>query len=133
MRTMRAMGFFAGIFFAIFSVASIAVATDAAAETITFRVQHLDGRVGHIRFFSMDRQVQWPAPGQGYPLRDYGVHEYRLSCNRNERICYGAWVLGSGGNLYWGAGIHGNNYCANCCYTCHGNTTQLIVLHGSRR
>src|SRR5262245_25617269 len=101
---------FAGIFFAIFFGASIAAAPEAAANEITFRVQHLDGRHGFIRFFSMDRPVQWPAPGRGYPLQDYKIHEYRLSCNTNEKICYGAWVQGSKGNQYWGAGIQGNNY-----------------------
>ena len=108
--------------------------TGAIADQITFNVQSLAQQRAEIVFYSQDRRVHWPGPGPDrvYPLRDYGEHHYTLNCIRNEKICYGAWTVPHQ-QFTWGSGPGGRGGCSDCCYTCRGNSTQLIVLRNTVR
>jgi hypothetical protein len=108
--------------------ALLALASPAAAQQVTFRVQSMYQYKVQIEFYSQNRQFAWPGGTRAYNLDDYAVHTYTLNCNRGERICYGAWVTGNQ-NKFWGVGLHGRQSCGNCCYRCDGQQTPVIVLN----
>ena len=70
-----------------------------------------------VEFYSQYRDAAWPGSDRAYDLNDYNDHQYRLNCINGEKICYGAWVTGSGGR-YWGVGPNDKYNCGNCCATC---------------
>jgi hypothetical protein len=111
-----------------------AAPTGAIADKITFNVQSMAQQKAEIVFYSLDRRVHWPGPGPDrvYPLKDYGVHHFSLSCITNEKICYGAWTVPNR-QFTWGEGPGGRGSCSDCCYTCRGNGTELIVLRNRVR
>ena len=100
---------------------------DAIADSITFNIQSMAQEKAQIVFYSQDRNYRWPGPGRAYDLSDYGKHQYKLNCITNEKICYGAWSVPNR-RFTWGAGPGTRGACSGCCYTCRGNSTQLIVL-----
>ena len=102
----------------------------ANAESLTFRIQSKYQYKVQIEFYSQARNAAWPGDNEAYNLNDSGVHEYNLSCQAGEKICYGAWVSGNQ-NTFWGAGLHARQSCASCCYTCDGSETPIIVLNNS--
>ena len=109
-------------------IAAFAGAQGAAAEDLTFRVKSMAEKNVQIRFFSQDRRVTWRA----HDLDDYNEHNIELSCIRDERICYGAWIKNRP-NEYWGAGADGRAACTDCCYKCTGGQTRRIVLRETVR
>ena len=87
----------------------------------------------HVKFYSQDRNVSWPGRGKVYPIRDYELHSYNLSCQAGEKICYGAWTHPFDNSkaseyIYWGVGRN-NESCKNCCYICNGDSTGTIKLN----
>jgi hypothetical protein len=106
--------------------------TGAAAETVTFQVKSMSQDKVQIQFFSQDRRHRWPSVDRAYNLNDYDEHDFKLSCIRDERICYGAWVTGNSGR-YWGVGSEGKSSCERCCYKCRGGETRHIVLRSTVR
>jgi hypothetical protein len=124
MTPMRALCFsLAGI------LASSIAPTYAVADSMTFRVQSMAENKAQIAFYSQDRHVRWPGPGRAYSLNDYDKHEFSLNCISNEKICYGAWT--SNDRITWGSGHGDHGSCSNCCYTCSGGSTRLIVLRNT--
>ena len=113
-----------------FSVAGIlagfSVPTSAVADSMTFKVQSMAEDRAQIVFYSQDRHHLWPGPGRAYGLNDYGEHQFSLNCITNEKICYGAWT--GNNQTTWGTGHGDHGSCSNCCYTCSGGSTKLIVL-----
>lgn len=114
------------------AAAAFVAPTSAAANTLTFRVQSMAAQRAQIVFYSQDRRHRWPASGRAYSLNDYDEHSFKLSCITNEKICYGAWTT-SGQQASWGTGQGDHGNCSSCCYTCRGNSTQLIILRNPVR
>ena len=101
-------------------------APGARAETLTFVIESQVDDVLRLEFSSTSRQVFWPAGNKSWVLDDYEPHSYKLSCNRGEQVCYGAWQ--TDGTLRWGRGYRADTACKACCYTCNGSTTKVIRL-----
>jgi hypothetical protein len=92
-----------------------------AADTgrATFKLTNKADYVIMVKFFSQTRNWQWPAPGKHYNLDDSEQHEFRLSCQSGEKICYGGSETASD-KTHWGVGYKGDKACAGCCITCGG-------------
>ena len=114
--------------FGLLAFAFAASAGVASAGEMNWRVQSESDYVVHLQFYSDDRNVVWPGSDKVYVLDDSAVHEYPLSCNSNEKICYGAWEKNNQSS-YWGAGIDAEQDCEDCCYRCDGGKTPIMVLN----
>ena len=116
---------------AILSVAFAVLASGfmpAAAETLSFRVKNDSPHVIELAFYSMNRAYEWPGNNQAWVLKDNLIHTFRLTCQRGEDICLGAWQQGNR-NRYWGMGFNADHECENCCYYCNGQTTDIKSLY----
>ncbi len=102
-------------------------AAPAKAESFLFSVQSEYPYIVHIAFYSDDRNWIWPNGDEVYILDDSQVHDYPLTCQYGEKICYGAWPKGSR-KTYWGVGPEGGRSCNDCCYYCEGGESGVIVL-----
>ena len=112
---------------ALLLTSGLVTTTTAQADNLTFKVQSNSDTVLRIAFYSTARNVFWPGGNRSYILEDYAVHDIKLNCQRNERICYGAWE--DDGDRHWGVGRAREFGCKTCCYTCKGNySTKLINL-----
>ena len=70
--------------------------------TVTFQIKSNHPNTVALSFHSAtDRSRVWPDDGNVYVIDDRNVHTYRLSCERGEQICYGAWVNGGALSSYW--------------------------------
>jgi hypothetical protein len=97
-------------------------------RTIAFRIKSNHPKAVALSFYSQrDKSRAW----EGGILRDSQPHDYRLSCDVGETICYGAWVNGNALSPYWGTGYGGREWCTNCCHVCSGQETDPIVLNPS--
>lgn len=108
-------------------LAVVPVTLPAAAETMTFQMSSDHENAVEIKMFAQSRRNVWPSSRTVFKLEDYDVHNFKISCQRGERICYGAYVVGDT-DTYWGVGDRNQQRCRNCCYTCNGRTTDLIHL-----
>ena len=107
-------------------LAFLAPAT-ASAQSLTWRVQSLHSSVVDLEFYSETRKWVWPGEGKVYVLRDSKVQEFKLTCNRGEKVCFGAWVRGRS-QQFWGGGQDNKQLCDNCCYLCNGQVTDTRIL-----
>jgi len=115
------------IFAAAMSVAAIAPAAAVAAE-LQWHIRSEHDYAVSLEFYSQDRNHVWPGNGEVYVIRDYDVHDYTLTCNNGEKICYGAWVRNDSSS-YWGSGYDGEQSCDSCCFTCGAGDTPVVVLN----
>jgi hypothetical protein len=109
---------------ALVAAAVLCVALPALGEDLTFRMKSNHRNKVQVEFYSQNRNHAWPGGNKAYNIDDYEVHSFRLTCNRGEKICYGAWVTGNS-SRYWGVGINNRQRCSNCCYTCNGGTASI--------
>jgi hypothetical protein len=95
-----------------------AVSLSAQADVFTFNVRSLHPNAVQLKFYSRTRQGhEWPTSRTAWELLDDEVHAISLTCNRNEKICWGAWVKG-GNTPEWGVGLGGTDGCQACCFIC---------------
>jgi hypothetical protein len=88
------------------------------AETETWEIRSNYPNQVHLEFYSEDRKGHvWPGGGEVYVLKDSRLHSYPLTCQPGEKICWGAWVSGTG-SRYWGKGQDAKHSCIGCCWTC---------------
>ena len=109
--------------------------TVASAASLKWHVRSEHSKVTSLEFYSQDRDYVWPGGGEVYVIEDYDEHTYTLSCNKGEKICYGAWVPEDDDDddiTYWGAGKDGDKSCSRCCFRCLNQTTNVINLDPSR-
>ncbi|RME18630.1 MAG: hypothetical protein D6801_00985 [Alphaproteobacteria bacterium] len=102
--------------------------TPALASNLEFHVRSEYPYQVSLEFYSLDRNHVWPGNGKVYILDDSATHNYNLSCNYGEKICFGAWVRGDS-SQYWGGGLDNKQYCSDCCYTCGYGDTPVRVLN----
>lgn len=104
----------------------------AAADTATFRIRSFAQHAVQVKFFSQNRNIVWPGGGKAFDIKDYKVHDIKLTCVNGEKICYGAYLTGNG-NRYWGTGHDGKQRCSNCCITCsNGAVSPIFDLNEKR-
>lgn len=94
----------------------------AKADTMEWTITNNRSTWILLEFYSQNYSRAWPGGGEAYVLKDGLPHTYLLNCYPGEKICFGAWVNGSGGRTYWGVGRNGREGCTGCCYTCNGDT-----------
>jgi len=80
-----------------------------------------DGVSPLLKLFDVTIKKSWgpywfPIYGQTYKIK--------ISCEKGDKICYGAWT----NNLYWGCGKGCKQYCPNCCTRCGAKTMANINL-----
>jgi hypothetical protein len=115
-----------------FEAAARAEISDLEVPKVTFRIKSNHPSAVAVAFYSQnDRTRAWPGRDQHYRIVDWAEHSYPLTCERGEKICYGAWVEGGNLSPYWGAGLKGRQRCENCCFTCPARETGLITLEPS--
>nr|WP_316651582.1 hypothetical protein [uncultured Gellertiella sp.] len=100
-------------------------AADAAGLTFSMRNDHPNAV--EVELYSQNRRHVWPGGGDVYILDDGETKQIAISCQRGEKICYGAWVSGDS-TTYWGTGPNNGHHCSNCCFTCNGTVTREINL-----
>ncbi|WP_156406941.1 hypothetical protein [Bosea sp. Root670] len=102
---------------------------------IIFKIKNVAGKTVHIRFFNLGFSNRgpakgvWPALGKAYVLQDEKMTEYKMSCRKGERICFGAEFPNQGGRrTYFGSSLSGQEGCENCCGECGAGPygTQLV-------
>jgi hypothetical protein len=104
----------------------------AQSDVYTFKVRSLHPNAVQIKFYSQVRKGhQWPTSKTAWDLRDDDVHELGMTCNKNEKICWGAWVKG-GGRPEWGSGVGGTDDCKTCCFICRNGATQGVWTLNAR-
>lgn len=103
-------------------------ASPAAAGEVTIRLQSNAKNVVDVQFYATGRRNVWPAPDKVYSIEDYKVHQYALSCQAGEQICYGAWLRGRN-STYWGVGDGNRHRCERCCFRCNGQVTDVMHLN----
>ncbi|MCU0731891.1 MAG: hypothetical protein MUE84_09935 [Hyphomonas sp.] len=102
------------------------ITAPAQADSLTFKMRSYHKFSVDVKFFSQNRNNVWPGVNSHWTIKDYEVKNYRLSCVRGERICFGAATSGSG-RLKWGVSLTGKAGCKGCCYTCNGDTSTNII------
>jgi hypothetical protein len=106
-----------------------ATGAPVSAETLMWRFESKHPKIVDVELYSDTRRGHvWPGNNKIYVLDDYTVKTISISCRRGESVCYGAWVRNRS-SLYWGVGYKNSNRCSNCCYTCNGGQTRVIVLN----
>ena len=113
-------------------VLPVALPGPASADTVTFKIRSFAQYAVQVKFFSQNRNVQWPAVGRAFDLKDYKIHNIRLNCVAGEKICYGAYLTGNA-KRYWGVGADGKQRCASCCITCSPNGVSPVYDLNEKR
>lgn len=108
-------------------VGAIFASSAASAADITFLMKNNHPNALEVELYSQDRDHIWPGNGEVYLFDDGEDKSVALSCQKGERICYGAWISGDK-TTYWGVGPGNSEACDDCCYTCEGGTTEEITL-----
>ena len=105
----------------------IAAPSDAAAESMAWKVKSNYKYKVQVAFYSQTRKHEWPGGGEAYDVNDFADHDYTIACNNGEKICLGAWATGNA-SKYWGVGFRDKHGCKGCCYICGGGPLPRQVL-----
>jgi hypothetical protein len=92
-------------------------ATPAWSTDETFKLTAHGNFSVMIKFYSQTRHWIWPGATQHWTLSDTAQHDFKLSCNSGEKICYGGSYT-TDDKVYWGVGYKGDKPCTDCCLTC---------------
>lgn len=107
----------------------VPVKTDVArsSKRLRWNIENRSGRRIELQLYSQDRRWVWPSANRVYLFPNGKRYTIDISCKKNEKICYGAW-LASDTRTYWGVGYRDRHGCSGCCYICGRGETQLIKL-----
>jgi len=108
------------------ALATVVPAPTAQAQEVTFEMTNEYGQDIQVSFYSYDRNHAWPGGDQAYNLRRARDEQWKLSCRKGEKICYGAWVRGNA-KTYWGVGLNKSQSCDRCCVTCDGGVLRRTL------
>jgi hypothetical protein len=98
-------------------IAMIFTQSSAFADSMTWKIRAFDRFAVDVKLFSKNRNNVWPSSTTVWTLKDFKVHDIKITCVSGEKICYGAFVRGNS-KKYWGVGSNGKAGCKSCCYTC---------------
>jgi hypothetical protein len=95
-----------------------AAATPAPGQegSVVFQVTNSAKYKMRLRFYSRTRGVIWPTNETSYVLDDSNQHQYAITCQVGEQVCYGAYY--ETGGTSWGKGREITSACTGCCMTC---------------
>ena len=107
----------------------VPVKTDVARSNkrLRWNIENRSGRRIELQLYSQDRRWVWPSANRVYLFPNGKRYTIDISCKKNEKICYGAW-LANDTRTYWGVGYRDRHGCSGCCYICGRGETQLIKL-----
>jgi hypothetical protein len=97
------------------------------SESLTFNIRSEYPYILSLALYSQHREKVWPDRSRVWLLKDNLTHTYKIECNVDEVVCYGAWVRNEQ-RQFWGVGYEGKQYCDSCCYRCNGASTPIIEL-----
>ncbi len=100
------------------------------ADTINWNIQSFSPNQVNVKFYSMNRNHQWPSATSHYPLKTSNHTKMAISCIKGEKVCYGAVV--AGGKTNWGRGPQGKTGCPTCCYMCNGTVNTRLIQFNAR-
>ena len=83
-----------------------------------------------IKFFDVDRGVEWPAPAKAYSVAPGATQDFVLLCTPGDWICLGGQQPQH--HLYWGVDIDNSKSCTQCCVRCavQAGTTTTLMCNG---
>lgn len=110
---------------------AMAPAAQAQSVTMTWKFKAFHKNIVDIQFYSQNRRNTWPGGNKVWSVKNFETQNIRISCVSGERICYGAWVRGTGSS-YWGVGQNQKYSCTGCCYTCQANTSTPVINLNAR-
>jgi len=111
------------------ALAFLGTAQVAHAETLKWQFRSEYAKIVDFGLYSASRRgYVWPGSNRVYVLDDYKTRTINITCQRGEKICFGAWVRNRE-TRYWGVGYGNAHGCKGCCYTCNGGQTRVIVLN----
>ena len=101
---------------------------------LTFRFINQDSSRVLIKLYSQSRNHVWPSADESYYINggDSDRKHVELSCQDDEKICYGAWRASDEGS-YWGSGADDRHNCEHCCAVCGGDPSDHTLLPGPDR
>lgn len=99
--------------------------------TMTWKFKAFHKNIVDVQLYSQNRGNVWPGSSRVWSIKNFETQNMPISCVAGERICYGAWVRGTGSS-YWGVGQNQKHRCSNCCYTCQSNTATPIINLNAR-
>lgn len=111
-----------------YKYAAATPATPNEAGSVLFRVTNSGEYKMRLRFYSSSRSVTWPSVSNSYVLADSNEHQYPITCQVGERVCYGAYY--ENGSTYWGKGRDITRACTDCCLTCSTQQTATSLNLG---
>ena len=111
----------------VFIGGALVAPPEASAETMNWRVKSNYKYKVQLAFYSQSRSHEWPGGGDAYNLDDSDTHEYKLSCEDGEKICFGGWVTGNA-KRYWGVGYSNKHGCKSCCFICGAGEIPRQIL-----
>jgi hypothetical protein len=91
----------------------------------TFILHNKDRYRLGVEFTSQNRSAAWPGGNQQYNLSGDGT--YNLTCQRGEKICFGAWRDYQ--STVWGVGRNNKESCQHCCTQC-GSSFETTLTDG---
>jgi len=100
-----------------------------STDTMTWDVKNSCTGSADLRFFDRTNGVVFPSNTQSYLLDPGDRQSYKLKCNSNANICYGA-SLKSNPRFYWGVAVDNSQGCQGCCHVCDGSDPTPISLTG---
>lgn len=109
----------------ILAVLIALVSTTAMAESLTWHFKNNHESIVDFELYADNGK--WPGKGSVYSLDDGSTRNVTISCDRGEKICYGAWVRGTESSS-WGAGKGGQESCKSCCYICGTGETPVLTF-----
>jgi len=111
---------------ALLALACIAP-TLSRAESMTFTFNNATEYEIDLKLYSRDRNHHWPSTTRAYALTAGSkAKQFKIDCNADERVCYGAWTPHK---AVWGAGKSGIRSCEGCCYVCKdGAMVKAVTL-----
>ena len=118
---------FTAIFFGLLLI--VGAGTESAQSgDATFKLTNNARYSIMVKFFSQNRNWQWPNSTSHWTLSDNGQHSFRLGCQDGEKICYGGSYTADD-RTHWGVGFQGNKGCQGCCLTCGSNVSHSWNLN----
>ena len=97
-------------------------------DTLTWELINSINASVDVRFFDEPYGGWYPSRTEYYPLDPREDHSYRLKCNKNAEICFGATVH-SNQNRFFGVSVYNNQQCGSqgCCHACDGTISPRLV------
>jgi len=96
-------------------------------KNVTWDVTNSVGSAISLKFFDRTTGAVWPGSTTYWALDAGERQTYKLSCNKDSQICFGA-ALSKNRNYYWGVGLDNRSGCQGCCHVCgSGDPTPLSL------